>query len=414
MIRRRMTVKRVDPWSVLKLGLVINIAGAAILVFTGMVVWSVVRRLQLVDRICEPATNLLGLESCTVNGVALMRTGLLLAGLLVVVTTGVMVFSAFLYNLIADLTGGIEVSMLDHAGQVRSASGGVEVSPELRTTGAVAAAGTGRTTRAGPPPDRPARTGTTGPVMAPTGDPTLSSAAARPNTVVPLLLDDEPPPASASPADRPGMMERAAVAGAMVRGAADRTGAVLSEAGRRATTALTEATEGEAAARAQRAEASRQSLGDLEASPPRPGGGDGRPTGWPASPGPDGRDSGATREEGGDASWPGRRADIGTRRDRDPVEAHDPVESRDPAESRDARRSADGDGSGPDDAGAPSPQEAAAARVRAQANSGETPPRDADGRFVSPDPGADPSAEDLFGSHPKRSESNRGNDRGRR
>ncbi len=53
MIRRRMTVKRVDPWSVLKLGLVVNIAAAAILVVTGVVVWSVVRRLQLVERVCE-------------------------------------------------------------------------------------------------------------------------------------------------------------------------------------------------------------------------------------------------------------------------------------------------------------------------------------------------------------------------
>ncbi len=460
MIRRRMTVKRVDPWSVLKLGLVINIAGAAILVITGMVVWSVVRRLQLVERICEPATNLLGLESCTVNGVELMRTSLLLAGLLVVVATGVMVFSAFLYNLIADLTGGIEVSMLDHAGQMRTASGGVEVAPELRTTGSVATSRTGRTTGTGRPVGTPVQTGATGPVMVPVDNPTIASAAARPNTAVPLLVEDDEPP-SALPAVpevvRPGVLDRAAAAGAMVKGAADRTGAALSEAGRRATTALTEVTEREAADRAQRTEAARQSLDDLQATPDRTPG-NGGPADAARVPGSSGRSRHPGSEDQGASSWPSREA------------AGDPRRAADASEPRDPRRMSRADGSGsdrpasdrpgsdrtrsgtvaPDRAGsersgsdrsgsdrsgsdrsragsegsdgagadrsgrssagpggsdAPSPQEAAAARVRAQSSSeSSAPPRDSDGRFVS----AEATPDDLFGSHPKRSEDDRG------
>lgn len=414
MIRRRMTVKRVDPWSVLKLGLAINIAGAAILVVTGVVVWSVVRRLQLVERICEPATNLLGLESCTVDGVELMRTGLLLAGLLVVVATGVMVFSAFLYNLIADLTGGIEVSMLDHSGQTRTSSGGVEVSPEL-TTGAMAPARTGGTGRTGRPAETPVHTGSTGPLLAPVGDQTIVSAAARPNTAVPLLVKDgdQPPVVTSTPEDeRPGMLERAAAAGAVVKGAADRTGAVLTEAGRRATTALTEATEREAAARAQRTEAASQSLDDLEAAPTPRARGPARTTDVATS-GSDSRRGVATREVEVESAWPGRDPDDEARRSREDAAARD--RRRRSGSGGSGSVGAGSDGSGPDSlgsdgSGAPSPQEAAAARVRAQSSSDPTPPRDADGRFVSPDA----SPDDLFGSHPQRSEASRGDERGPR
>lgn len=391
MIRRRMTVKRVDPWSVLKLGLVVNIAGAAILVITGMVVWSVIRRLQLIERVCEQAQSLLGFESCTINGVDIMRSGLLLAGLLVVVATGVMVFLAFLYNLIADLTGGIEVSMLDHtAGRSRTASGGVEVAPELRRD----TTGTSRR-RA------PESTGT--PVMtSSTSDQTISSAAARPNTQVPLAQDTATEAASTS---RPGMLDRVAATGAVVRGAADRTGAALSEAGRRATSALADATEGEAESRARRTEAAQTSLDDLATDPmsdtgelPVPD----RPrSDWPghdpqrrASGSGNGRSPSAGPSAAGGGGSAGGSPTPSARATSEDGQGSDPSPGR-------ADR--------PDD-GARSPQEAAAARVRARTSSGSTsssesdpdlPRRDSDGRFVSLR-NRDEQADDLFGQHPGR------------
>lgn len=439
MIRRRMTVKRVDPWSILKLGLVLNIAGAAILVITGVVIWSVIRRLQIIERVCEQAQSLLGFESCNVDGVEIMRTGLLLAGLLVVVVTGVMVFAAFLYNLIADLTGGIEVSMLDHSGQMRTASGGVQVSPELTgpvgdtqpgrrpasSTGAPSTGGVGAgavgagAIGAGAGVAASSIGGQSGPVMASSPDPTIASASARPNTAVPLLDDDTMPPvvressvthdpvaadsdtgpppygagdeardgtpeaeaptgdvpwperpAADDDAPRPAVRGRAAAAGARIRDAADRTGSALSDVAHRAGAALTDATAGEAAARAQRAHAEQQSLDELS--------------------------KGGARG----ADQPGRRG------------AGEDGRARDPSFRRDGRSSAGRDGSSTSEPA--SPQEAAAARVKARkASEPVLPPRGSDGKFVPKEDreaaaGNGASTEtprELFGQHPRQAES---------
>lgn len=136
MIRRRMTVKRVDPWSVLKLGLFLNVAGGAIVLLTGVIVWSVIRRLQMVERSCEQIQNIFGLQECAIEGATVFRGGFLMVALFVVVMTAVLVFAAFLYNLISDLTGGVEISVVDHSTAAigRAPGGGVEVAPELQQT----------------------------------------------------------------------------------------------------------------------------------------------------------------------------------------------------------------------------------------------------------------------------------------
>ncbi|MBY5161300.1 DUF3566 domain-containing protein [Salsipaludibacter albus] len=402
MIRRRMTVKRVDPWSVLKLGLVVNIAGAAILVVTGVVVWSVVRRLMLVERVCEQAQGLLGFESCAVDGVQIMRTGLMLAGLSVVVATGVMVFLAFLYNLIADLTGGIEVSMLDHSGQVRSA-GGVEVSPELRTDH-------GRGRQQTGPPRAAANTGA--PAVDP--HPTMASATARPQTEVPLVdARPQPPrgPVEAAPRSAPatppeprgpGIFERATAvagaAGAAVKGAAERSGAAVKEtgtklgdAGRRATTTLADVTEPEAAERAERAKAHRESLDQLtmprdERSSGRGGGSsDGR------SGSSDGRSGSGDGRSGSDGALP-PRADDG----------RFVSSSESSGTSRATSSRSDGGSQGSSSRGGRrqemSPQEAAAERQRARARA-DASRRGSSGSRSSDD--VDDEPELMFGNHPK-------------
>lgn len=134
MIRRRLVVKRVDPWSVLKLGMFLNITGGVILLLTGTIVWSVIRRLQMIERSCTQVQNIFGLEECAVEGATVFRMGFTMVALWVVVMTAVLVFTAFLYNLIADLTGGIEMSAVDHTPGAAQAGGGVEVAPQLRQT----------------------------------------------------------------------------------------------------------------------------------------------------------------------------------------------------------------------------------------------------------------------------------------
>ena len=135
MVRRRMTLKRIDPWSVLKVGFVANLALLAIGLLGGAVMWFFVRRLELIEKVCGMALEV-GFSSCSVDGGNLFRAVLLLGLLWVVVQTGLLVFWAFLANLISDLTGGLRFTFTDDTptGTTRSASGRSTFTEDTRRT----------------------------------------------------------------------------------------------------------------------------------------------------------------------------------------------------------------------------------------------------------------------------------------
>ncbi len=112
MVRRRLTLKRIDPWSVLKFGAILNLAFLAIGLLIAGVVWFVADRLNLVDQVCGIAADV-GFTNCGFEPGPAFQVLVLLGLLWVVVQTAVLVFLAFLHNLIADLTGGLVVTMID-------------------------------------------------------------------------------------------------------------------------------------------------------------------------------------------------------------------------------------------------------------------------------------------------------------
>lgn len=123
MARRRLSVKRIDPWSMLKFGFIANIVFLVIFLMLLGVIWFIVDRLQLVDQVCGIATDV-GFTECGINAPNLFRSAILLGLLWVVVQTAILVFLAFLYNLIADLTGGIGLTIVDDSLPASSASTG--------------------------------------------------------------------------------------------------------------------------------------------------------------------------------------------------------------------------------------------------------------------------------------------------
>ena len=129
MARRRMVIRRIDPFSVLKFGAVANLAVAAI----GFVALSIVLRAVLgsgiVEQVCAIASDV-GFLECGVEMGGLTRLLAVLAVVWAVVQTALLVLLAFLHNLIADLTGGIALTME------------VETPPGARPAGAGAAATT--------------------------------------------------------------------------------------------------------------------------------------------------------------------------------------------------------------------------------------------------------------------------------
>ena len=121
MARRRLTIKRLDPWTVLKFGAVANVVFYAIFLLVSMVIWFIIDRLQLVDQVCEIALDV-GFASCGVVAGDVFQVLALLGGMGVIVFTALLVFLAFLYNLIADLTGGLIIGVVEEGVVARSPS----------------------------------------------------------------------------------------------------------------------------------------------------------------------------------------------------------------------------------------------------------------------------------------------------
>jgi len=108
--RRRMVLRHIDPFTVLKFGAVANLAVAAIGVLTLAIVVRFALGTGLTEQVCDIATDV-GFVDCGFRLGPILRLLLVLGLVWAVVQTALLVLLAFLHNLISDLTGGIAVTM---------------------------------------------------------------------------------------------------------------------------------------------------------------------------------------------------------------------------------------------------------------------------------------------------------------
>ncbi len=109
--RRRVTIQRIHPWSVLKLSLIFYFCLLLVVMVASMVLWSIVVQLGVIEGIVGLLAQFQ--LNVQVNGGNAARL-LFLVGLIgVVLWSAISVLLAFLYNLIADLVGGLRVTLSD-------------------------------------------------------------------------------------------------------------------------------------------------------------------------------------------------------------------------------------------------------------------------------------------------------------
>lgn len=110
-IRRDLMVRRVDPWTVLKISLVFYSCLLVVVMLANAVLWAFIARIGLIETVTDVAGDLN--IALAINTGNILQSTFLLGVLAVIFWSAVNVFLAFLYNLIADLIGGIRIDLAE-------------------------------------------------------------------------------------------------------------------------------------------------------------------------------------------------------------------------------------------------------------------------------------------------------------
>jgi hypothetical protein len=133
--RVRRVIRKVDPWTVLKVSLVFNAIMALVFVLGTVIFWAIFVNAGIPERINELAL-LIGLENgINLDGEVYFRIVILLSVIGTIMMTGFFTLGAVVYNLISDLVGGIEVIVLEETGAPQGTRPRVSlpVAPERET-----------------------------------------------------------------------------------------------------------------------------------------------------------------------------------------------------------------------------------------------------------------------------------------
>lgn len=115
--RSRLTITRVDPWTVLRLSFLLSIATAIITVVALLLLWSMLAAAGVFESVDDTLESVLGDGALTVTQYfsfgRVLSVSLLIGAIDIVLITALATIGAFLFNLAASLAGGLEVSVND-------------------------------------------------------------------------------------------------------------------------------------------------------------------------------------------------------------------------------------------------------------------------------------------------------------
>jgi Transmembrane domain of unknown function (DUF3566) len=107
--RHAVTVSRVDPWTVLKISLILYFCFLLVVMVGLAVFWVVLTQLGVIRGLTSSLDKLQ--LTMIINGGNIARALFLVGVLNVILWSAINVFLAYLYNLIADIIGGLRVEL---------------------------------------------------------------------------------------------------------------------------------------------------------------------------------------------------------------------------------------------------------------------------------------------------------------
>lgn len=112
------TVRSIDIWSVCKMSVVFNLCALIVVLCAGVVLWWIAVALGAVGNVEQFVGDLFNNDDFRLLSWAVLRSATLIGLAFVCVATVVAVLTASLYNLFAEVFGGIEVTIAEREGPV--------------------------------------------------------------------------------------------------------------------------------------------------------------------------------------------------------------------------------------------------------------------------------------------------------
>ena len=107
----KVVLRKVGPWSVLKISFLFYLCVMVVIIGAMMILYAILGAIGALDSLTRLIRDLFADQSFEIHGGWLFSRGLSIGLALVVLWTLINVFIVFLYNLLSDVVGGIEVTL---------------------------------------------------------------------------------------------------------------------------------------------------------------------------------------------------------------------------------------------------------------------------------------------------------------
>ncbi len=141
--RVRRIVRKIDPWTVLKTSFVVNVVLAVAIVLGFVIFWSVMVKAGIPQRINDVASDLSFSDQLIKGSDQYFRVVIFGSLVFAILSTGFFTLAAVIYNLVADVVGGVEVVVLEETLNVPQSASPVVRAPQRWPGTAVAGNGGG-------------------------------------------------------------------------------------------------------------------------------------------------------------------------------------------------------------------------------------------------------------------------------